>query len=355
MPRTVLCSTCKRDLATPDLPFYSLRRDILRSMWIPSESEASQIEQEIVDYERRNLLSPIRKLPIEILGEIFAASCSGYGLLITTIPEPEGKISAHTLTLSHVCSQWRNFVISTPSLWSRMSVDFVHAGKERARSLVELYLTLSRPAPLTCRIEASESPSGTYESMDVFSAPDGYVSEDDHLSIFELFLPEHDRWRNVSLNLTFFDTFHIVFAAYSFPLLETLRIDWGLEAPPYDDHTDGLIYRIMNDSPLLRNLVLSNFHDQFARVVPFNHHQVTSLRIVGVFFENELGVVDIFRLFVQLEHLEINLGEDLLQASQIDGDVPHPQCHSSTLKTLVIKARSMFSSNRVISSLEAGR
>ncbi|THU89872.1 hypothetical protein K435DRAFT_677003, partial [Dendrothele bispora CBS 962.96] len=119
-------------------------------MWIPSESEASQIEQEIVDCssdiakydteietlegvleelrrkrceiqrysdERRSLLSPIRKLPIEILGEIFAASCSGYGLLITTNPEPEGKISAHTLTLSHVCSQWRNFVISTPSLW----------------------------------------------------------------------------------------------------------------------------------------------------------------------------------------------------------------------------------------------
>ncbi|THU89871.1 hypothetical protein K435DRAFT_677040, partial [Dendrothele bispora CBS 962.96] len=148
MPRTVLCSTCKRDLATPDLPCYSLRRDILRSMWIPSESKASQIEQEIVDCsseiakydteietlegvleelrrkrceiqrysdERRSLLSPIRKLPIEILGEIFAASCSDYGLLITTFPK--GKISAHTLVLSHVCSQWRNFVISTPSLW----------------------------------------------------------------------------------------------------------------------------------------------------------------------------------------------------------------------------------------------
>ncbi|THU88165.1 hypothetical protein K435DRAFT_680403, partial [Dendrothele bispora CBS 962.96] len=125
-------------------------------MWIPSELDVSQIEHEIASSssdiakydaeietlegvleelrkrkseiqrysdERRNLLSPIRKVPIEILGEIFAASCGDNGLLITTVPE--GKISAPTLVLSHVCSLWRNFVISTPSLWARMSVDFV--------------------------------------------------------------------------------------------------------------------------------------------------------------------------------------------------------------------------------------
>ncbi|THU98838.1 hypothetical protein K435DRAFT_752538, partial [Dendrothele bispora CBS 962.96] len=155
MPRTVLCSACKRDLVTRDLPCYSLRQDILRSTWTPSESDASQIEREIANSssdiakydaeietlegvleelrrrkseiqrysdERRNLLSPIRKLPNEILGEIFAASCGDYGLLITTARK--GKISAPTLVLSHVCSLWRNFVISTPSLWARMSVDF---------------------------------------------------------------------------------------------------------------------------------------------------------------------------------------------------------------------------------------
>ncbi|THU88163.1 hypothetical protein K435DRAFT_730149, partial [Dendrothele bispora CBS 962.96] len=188
MPRTVLCSACKRDLVTRDLPFNSLRQDILRSMWIPSELDASQIEYEIANSssdiakynaeietlegvleelrrrkseiqrysdERRNLLSPIRKLPIEILGEIFATSCSDNGLSIAAFPE--GRISAPTLALSHVCFLWRKVILSTPSLWARMSVDFVHAEKERARSLVELYLTRSRPAPLTCKLEALDS------------------------------------------------------------------------------------------------------------------------------------------------------------------------------------------------------
>ncbi|THU78254.1 hypothetical protein K435DRAFT_700448, partial [Dendrothele bispora CBS 962.96] len=148
MPRTVLCSACKKDLVTRDLPCYSLRRDILRSTWIPSELDVTQIEHEIANSssdtakydaeietlegvleelrrkkseiqrysdERRNLLSPIRKLPTEILGEIFAASCRDNGLLIRSALKD--KISAPTLVLSHVCSLWRNFVISTPSLW----------------------------------------------------------------------------------------------------------------------------------------------------------------------------------------------------------------------------------------------
>ncbi|THU78252.1 hypothetical protein K435DRAFT_700442, partial [Dendrothele bispora CBS 962.96] len=184
MPRTVLCSACKRDLVTPDLPCDLSHRDILRSGSIPSKLVASQVEHAIAHWspvitqydaeietlegileelrskkgeiqgyldERQKLWSPIRKLPVEILGEIFA-TCSDNGLLITGVPK--GKISAPTLALSHVCFLWRKIILSTPSLWARMSVDFVHAEKERARSLVELYLTRSRPAPLTCKLEA---------------------------------------------------------------------------------------------------------------------------------------------------------------------------------------------------------
>ncbi|THU88167.1 hypothetical protein K435DRAFT_317959 [Dendrothele bispora CBS 962.96] len=108
----------------------------------------------------------------------------------------------------------------------------------------------------------------------------------------------------------------------------------------------------MKNSPLLRNLVLFNFYDWFARVVPFEHHQVNSLYITS-FCENEPGAVDIFRLFFRLEHLRINIDRipGLPSLSEINDDVPYPQCHSSTLKALVITVRSMRSSNRVIPSL----
>ncbi|THU98842.1 hypothetical protein K435DRAFT_618435, partial [Dendrothele bispora CBS 962.96] len=120
----------------------------LRSGWIPSDSDVSQTEHAIAEWssnlakydaeietlegmleelrskkgeiqryldERRSFSSPIRKLPVEILGEIFATSCSDNGLLITVFPE--GKISAPTLALSHVCFLWRKIILSTPSLW----------------------------------------------------------------------------------------------------------------------------------------------------------------------------------------------------------------------------------------------
>ncbi|THU78253.1 hypothetical protein K435DRAFT_811709 [Dendrothele bispora CBS 962.96] len=179
--------------------------------------------------------------------------------------------------------------------------------------------------------------------------------EDDHIGIFKLFLPEHDRWRNLCLYLhsTFYDTLRVISGAYSFPLLETLRIYWECGASSQDDHTNGLLHRIMKNSPLLRNLELFNFYDRFARVVPFEHHQVTSLCITA-FCENEPGAVDIFRLFIHLEHLEINLDRipsSLPTLSDPNDNVPCPQCHSSTLKTLVIIVQSMRSANRVIPSL----
>ncbi|THU88144.1 hypothetical protein K435DRAFT_730140 [Dendrothele bispora CBS 962.96] len=383
-PRTVLCSACKRDLVTPDVPCYSSSRDILRFGWIPSDSDVSQNEHAIAEWssnlakydaeietlegmleelrskkdeiqryldERRSLLSPVRKLPNEILGGIFAASCSDNGLLITAVPK--GKISAPTLVLSHVCFLWREIIISTPSLWARMSVDLIYAVNERAQSLVKLYLTRSRPAPLTCKIEALDF-SDFRDHGEV--SPALFVRnkiKDDCLRTFFLFCSEVNRWQNVYLNLhsSFLNVCRRSGTA-PLPLLETFGIEWEYGPRPYKDRTNAFLRSIVQNSPLLHNLVLSNFHDRFGRGVPLNHHQVTSLCIIGVLHENELGVVDIFRLFTHLEHLEIGLDRAIyLPSSEINDKVPHPQCHSSTLKTLVIKARSIKSSNRVISSL----
>ncbi|THU78529.1 hypothetical protein K435DRAFT_973497 [Dendrothele bispora CBS 962.96] len=374
--RTVLCSACKRDLVTQDVPCYSSRRDILRSGWIPSDSDVFQIEHAIAECssdlarydteietlegmleelrskkdetqryleQRRSLLSPIRKMPNEILGEIFAASCSDNGLLITTVPH--AKISAPTFALSHVCFLWREIIISTPSLWARMSVDFVHPREEQTRSLVELYLTRSRPAPLTCKIEALDSDELKYFGV----IPPRAGIQKSCIRTFEFFCLERNRWQNIHLNLhsTFFNILNRMIATA--PLLETFGIKWEHRPRAYEDHTDGFLRSIVQNSPLLHNLVLSNFHDRFARGIPLNHHQVTSLCIVGVRHENELGVVDIFRLFTHLEHLEIGLDRALyLPHSEINAKVPHPQCHSSILKTLVIKIRSIKSFDRAL-------
>ncbi|KAK7464226.1 hypothetical protein VKT23_006392 [Stygiomarasmius scandens] len=60
----------------------------------------------------RSLLSPIRRLPEELLSEIFLWCCLSSPICIYYDPD------ALPLTLSAVCSSWRELVIASPSLWS---------------------------------------------------------------------------------------------------------------------------------------------------------------------------------------------------------------------------------------------
>ena len=57
----------------------------------------------------RLVMAPIRRLPTEILSEIFRTLPRG--------PEVEASISNSPLLLTQVCSRWRDVAISTPQLW----------------------------------------------------------------------------------------------------------------------------------------------------------------------------------------------------------------------------------------------
>ncbi|KAJ7607900.1 hypothetical protein FB45DRAFT_1039971 [Roridomyces roridus] len=104
----------------------------------------------------KTILSPIRRVPLEILGEIFA----------WTVPAIREKTLSHPSTvadsleqgpwaLTHVCSRWRVVAISTPSLWSLVVLPYtrnsgphyplsmVQAQVERARTL-EIYFLPNR-------------------------------------------------------------------------------------------------------------------------------------------------------------------------------------------------------------------
>lgn len=66
----------------------------------------------------KNMLSPVRRIPIEILSEIFRLSC---------LPEKGISMFEHSIvdymsTLSTVCVAWRNTAHATPQLWSSLSL-----------------------------------------------------------------------------------------------------------------------------------------------------------------------------------------------------------------------------------------
>ncbi|KAK0475967.1 hypothetical protein EDD18DRAFT_1366703 [Armillaria luteobubalina] len=65
------------------------------------------------------ILSPFRRLPPELLGEIFIWCSSLYGKHRRCL-DPR----ALHWTLSHVCRKWRSVAVGTPEIWSRIILDF---------------------------------------------------------------------------------------------------------------------------------------------------------------------------------------------------------------------------------------
>ncbi|KAF9032147.1 hypothetical protein BDZ89DRAFT_1063522 [Hymenopellis radicata] len=141
-----LCPRCHASitLTSPILPFEG---DFARAYCNPSRTESSSIESSLTDpsvelttlaqeIQRVELLlralkthhahlerhihrtthfiqsSPIRQLPTEVLGIIFASAC-------TSFQEDEYKTP---LSISLVCSKWRDISISTPALWTNIYV-----------------------------------------------------------------------------------------------------------------------------------------------------------------------------------------------------------------------------------------
>ncbi|KAJ7123990.1 hypothetical protein C8R43DRAFT_958890 [Mycena crocata] len=121
----------------------------------------------------RSLFAPIRRLPTEILAEIFAL-CS---------PRPERQYDSgrdsmdwaetlervaqsHLLELSQVCSSWYNTVMGVPSLWSTIEADFTTLDywypehHETFMRLLKLSVERSAGCPLTVSVHADASWAG---------------------------------------------------------------------------------------------------------------------------------------------------------------------------------------------------
>ncbi|KAJ7649122.1 hypothetical protein DFH06DRAFT_1209001 [Mycena polygramma] len=150
----MLCESCKHPLLPPDaLPTptqIEVLLEYLRSSSVPQDPSGyeaaisastaarmqydSQIErlQETLERMRtdrtklqeyidacRSVFSPVRRLPPELLCEIFA-SVPDHAEPWTETPADVAKF--HLLRISEVCNHWRTLVIRTPRLWSDITI-----------------------------------------------------------------------------------------------------------------------------------------------------------------------------------------------------------------------------------------
>ncbi|KAG7087225.1 hypothetical protein E1B28_013207 [Marasmius oreades] len=134
--------------AENDLKAYNLEINRLKANIMVLESRRDGLTKSVAKY--RSLLSPIHRVPEEILAHIFSFCCDE-NILDSGCPP-------FVLTASTVCGRWRDVVLETPSLWSSISIrleSFMSREEEgytwnshQFTRLVKIFMERSKTAPL---------------------------------------------------------------------------------------------------------------------------------------------------------------------------------------------------------------
>ncbi|KAJ7633325.1 hypothetical protein DFH06DRAFT_1303425 [Mycena polygramma] len=149
--------------APAELERYDAEIERLQGLLSRLASERRALVDHSVAFRKVSI--PIRRLPVELLTEIFQVS----------VPSKENTMNPHASTsgqeldrlakrslleLSQVSSLWHNIVVGTPQLWSTIFVDTSRWGEPPASadmclSLIRRSLIRSRDCPLVLRVNCS--------------------------------------------------------------------------------------------------------------------------------------------------------------------------------------------------------
>ncbi|KAJ7646053.1 hypothetical protein DFH06DRAFT_1476628 [Mycena polygramma] len=194
--------------------------------------------------ECRSAFSPARRLPTELLAEIFRM-CDPPGERVLTNRTPTQEINRlakkYLLQLSQVCSHWHGVAMGTPMLWSTITLDET-VWKACSRSsktllnLVETSLKRGADYPLTIRAAVG-------------------LGTPTERSILELLSQHSHRWKHVYLRLDIRSSPLLAVVRGHLPLLETLKL---VNSSPvnHHPHTDD----IFEIAPKLRVVFLGDWH-----------------------------------------------------------------------------------------------
>lgn len=219
-----------------------------------------------------SLLSPIRRLPPEVLGKLFSDCCGLAQLYPSQLPM--------LFTLSMVCAYWRTVIQSTPSLWSTISANITAMSHLK---LMDKYLEYSGQLPLSISVQ--------YCDMDLESIT------------MEHLLHHCHRWRDLDLALICHNVREDTFRSMegNLPTLERLTLDFVNSE--FDDHEGSTAFE---SAPKLHTLSL---HSTSAGMV-FPWKQIVHLSL------DQIPVKEFLRLVSLCDNLE----EVDLSYRHIDGN-----------------------------------
>lgn len=195
--------------------------------------EKRRIEQDLIDYAA--ILHPVRRLPNEILAEIF--------LFFNHIPRRKrwSITQEETMpwTITHTSSHWRSTALSCPRLWSHIAVHANNDNPRRSHALARLLgiqLQRSAPCSLYVRLGCQADITDTHP-------------------IIQMLIPTSQRWKILWLVHLPRPLFGILSTAQSF-FQSLSEVALHLESPPPDvqDITDTPLRDLFKFAPQLRSL-----------------------------------------------------------------------------------------------------
>ncbi|KAF8143265.1 hypothetical protein K438DRAFT_650423 [Mycena galopus ATCC 62051] len=224
----------------------------LRTQLERLEQERATVEAEFL----RNIaiLSPLRRVPAEILSEIFTS---------TLLPDRKvmGRcnigLGDSPWVLTHVCGRWRTVALASSSLWSFVGIDY---SKRDLYPLPLLQAQLQRASRI--RVEFM---------LHVPFSSDRTISEN-HLALFQLLVDHSPRWEELRLCVIPEIIPMITTLRDRIPVLRKLYLEW-----PSSDSGGTNAMDYFSRAPALRHIAL--MLNSRTLSVPLPAHQLTRYQI----------------------------------------------------------------------------
>ncbi|ESK91759.1 hypothetical protein Moror_10588 [Moniliophthora roreri MCA 2997] len=259
----------------------------------------------------RSLLAPVHRMPPEILSNIFQYFCEE-----SEIPHSS---PAPPVLLSAICGRWREIVLTTPCLWSTVTIRFSkwERDHEALASKVELFMERSQLSLLSLELDFSDVEQGIQPFLPAIQN-----------------LVEHSiRWRRVTFRVVPSMISHSVLAPIHgrLPRLEHVHLSsasWRVhqaDNSPWDAEL-----RLFETCPALRSFEFEP--DLRIRHVLAPYDQITFLKLCDAYSSTAFKFLSSLPNVERLELFRIG-GESLASSGTFTGHIV-----SSNLKHLSITA-----------------
>ncbi|KAF9462687.1 hypothetical protein BDZ94DRAFT_1260512 [Collybia nuda] len=240
----------------------SMQRDILDAEISRLQAQREQLNDFVTHHQA--LLSPIRRIPPDILQEIF----------VRCLPAKHNSIMSHReapLLFGRVCSYWRNLSRATPELWAsiHISVPELGHGENPEDDTVFVWAVsdwLGRSGALPLSLSVYESP--LWRPVETGS------------NIMTCLRSVSSRWKHIDLSIyPFVSPISFALSAEQVPLLESFSIELHKDSSLYVNHPASPSNHGIFQAPRLRGLSICSSLLSTDTSVAWSH--LTELIIAG--------------------------------------------------------------------------